>query len=271
MRHRQLPPTIHFNEVNPHIHFEETPFYLVDRLQEWQSDGPRRATVSAFSFGGVNAHLVVEEPPAAVPAASTDLRPGASGHHPGRDLRHGTGDHGGAPGRAPGEDTGPRPWPTWRSPSTSAATTSTGGSGSSSTRWTELRRELGRASERIGGADRAEGQRRRRKTRQPAYVFGGDGEAQSVKSAALALASAEPDARALFDQAEALVGALSPAATLYVLQVALARLWESWGVKAQAVAGRRGCARGGGRQGGALVRGRAAAGPGRRLERPRRR
>lgn len=66
MKHRQLPPTIHFNEVNPHIHFEETPFYLVDRLQEWQSDGPRRATISAFSFGGVNAHLVVEEPPATV-------------------------------------------------------------------------------------------------------------------------------------------------------------------------------------------------------------
>ena len=42
MKHRQLPPSIHFDEVNPHIHFEETPFYLVDRLQDWESDGPRR-------------------------------------------------------------------------------------------------------------------------------------------------------------------------------------------------------------------------------------
>ncbi len=38
-------------------------------LRPWQSNGPRRAGVSAFGVGGVNSHVVLEEPPA--PAVST--------------------------------------------------------------------------------------------------------------------------------------------------------------------------------------------------------
>jgi acyl transferase domain-containing protein/acyl-CoA synthetase (AMP-forming)/AMP-acid ligase II/acetylornithine/succinyldiaminopimelate/putrescine aminotransferase/predicted amino acid dehydrogenase len=61
---RELPPTLHLTEVAPSIVFEDSPFYLVDRLRPWEANGePRRAGVSSFGLGGVNAHVIVEEAP----------------------------------------------------------------------------------------------------------------------------------------------------------------------------------------------------------------
>ncbi|MBX7168178.1 MAG: SDR family NAD(P)-dependent oxidoreductase [Pirellulales bacterium] len=65
MRHRQLPPTLNFEAPNELLRFDESPFYIVDRLRPWIADQvPRRACVSSFGFGGTNAHVVLEEPPA---------------------------------------------------------------------------------------------------------------------------------------------------------------------------------------------------------------
>ncbi|HXH40758.1 MAG TPA: SDR family NAD(P)-dependent oxidoreductase [Thermoanaerobaculia bacterium] len=68
MKHKQIPATLHFEEINPYIKLNGTPFYVVDKLTEWEApmgeDGaplPRRAGVSAFGFGGANAHIVLEE------------------------------------------------------------------------------------------------------------------------------------------------------------------------------------------------------------------
>ncbi|MET4927661.1 SDR family oxidoreductase, partial [Streptomyces sp. PSRA5] len=59
---------------NDHIQFEGTPFYLADRAVVWPRNGePRRAAVSAFGMGGVNAHVIVEEPPL-LPARGTPAR-----------------------------------------------------------------------------------------------------------------------------------------------------------------------------------------------------
>ncbi|MFD5891893.1 SDR family NAD(P)-dependent oxidoreductase [Streptomyces sp. NPDC060334] len=64
MEHGMVPPSLHVVRPNDHIRFEETPFYLADRAVEWPRDGEsRRAAVSAFGMGGVNAHVIVEEPP----------------------------------------------------------------------------------------------------------------------------------------------------------------------------------------------------------------
>ncbi|MFJ6821157.1 amino acid adenylation domain-containing protein [Streptomyces niveus] len=64
MEHETVPPSLHVVRPNDHIRFEETPFYLADRAVEWPRNGtPRRAAVSAFGMGGVNAHVIVEEPP----------------------------------------------------------------------------------------------------------------------------------------------------------------------------------------------------------------
>ncbi|NYF51916.1 non-ribosomal peptide synthetase/type I polyketide synthase [Tunturiibacter gelidoferens] len=58
-----LPPLAKFETPNPNIAFEGSPFYVNRELSPWRSDGPRRAGVSAFGVGGVNAHVVLEEAP----------------------------------------------------------------------------------------------------------------------------------------------------------------------------------------------------------------
>jgi len=68
LKHGDIPANVHFEELNPYIRLEGTPFYIVDKLTPWQAmkgeDGsvlPRRAGVSSFGFGGANAHAVLEE------------------------------------------------------------------------------------------------------------------------------------------------------------------------------------------------------------------
>ncbi len=59
----QLPPTVHFDRLNPHIALDGSPFYVNDRLRAWRAGeaGLRRAAVSAFGFSGTNAHVVLAE------------------------------------------------------------------------------------------------------------------------------------------------------------------------------------------------------------------
>ena len=70
LKHRQLPATLHVQEVNPYLQLEGSPFELITRTRDWlpASDehgapGLRRAGISSFGFGGTNAHVVVDEPP----------------------------------------------------------------------------------------------------------------------------------------------------------------------------------------------------------------
>ena len=68
LKHRQIPPLLHFEKPNPRIDLEASPFYAPTRLEEWRSEGPRRAGVSSFGVGGTNAHAVLEEAPALPPS-----------------------------------------------------------------------------------------------------------------------------------------------------------------------------------------------------------
>jgi acyl transferase domain-containing protein len=68
LRHGTLAGSLHCEKVNPYIHLNDTPFYLIPRTREWQrlvdrtgAVLPRRAGVSSFGMGGVNAHVVIEE------------------------------------------------------------------------------------------------------------------------------------------------------------------------------------------------------------------
>jgi acyl transferase domain-containing protein/SAM-dependent methyltransferase len=63
LKHKKIPPSIHFKTPNEHINFKNSPFYVPTQLQDWHTkpDGKRRAAVSAFGFSGTNAHLVIEE------------------------------------------------------------------------------------------------------------------------------------------------------------------------------------------------------------------
>ena len=71
LTHRQLPPSLHFETPNPSIPFAELPLNVQTQLAPWpESDEPRLAGVSAFGFGGSNAHVVLAEPPAAQPVGA---------------------------------------------------------------------------------------------------------------------------------------------------------------------------------------------------------
>ncbi|MEW6380464.1 MAG: beta-ketoacyl synthase N-terminal-like domain-containing protein [bacterium] len=62
--HKVLPPTIHCTTVNPKLEIEKTPFYLNTETRPWihgEKEFPRRAGVNAFGFGGINAHVILEE------------------------------------------------------------------------------------------------------------------------------------------------------------------------------------------------------------------
>lgn len=68
LKHKTLVKTLHCNETNPFIKLNDSPFFLVKETQSWKAlidkDGdiiPRRAGVSSFGFGGVNAHVIIEE------------------------------------------------------------------------------------------------------------------------------------------------------------------------------------------------------------------
>ena len=73
LQHGQIPASINFNDPNPDIDFEHSPFYVNNMLQDWESNGtPRRAAVSSFGIGGTNAHLIMEEAPK-VPALEKEV------------------------------------------------------------------------------------------------------------------------------------------------------------------------------------------------------
>ncbi len=62
--YRILPPTL-CGEVNAKLELERTPLYVNTEARPW-IQGPeriRRAAVSAFGFGGINSHVILEEPP----------------------------------------------------------------------------------------------------------------------------------------------------------------------------------------------------------------
>lgn len=64
LHEKKLPPTLHFNSLNPHIDSKNSPFYVNTELKDWPLDKiPRRACVSSFGIGGTNAHVILEESP----------------------------------------------------------------------------------------------------------------------------------------------------------------------------------------------------------------
>lgn len=64
LTHKEIPATLNYEVPNPQIDFESSPFYVNTALKEWPANGsPRRAGVSAYGIGGTNAHAILEEPP----------------------------------------------------------------------------------------------------------------------------------------------------------------------------------------------------------------
>jgi acyl transferase domain-containing protein/acyl carrier protein len=69
LKHQVLPPSLNFEQPNPHIDFSSSPFYVNTASKAWPSGStPRRAGVSSFGIGGTNVHVVIEESPPADPS-----------------------------------------------------------------------------------------------------------------------------------------------------------------------------------------------------------
>ncbi|MBI6855834.1 alpha/beta fold hydrolase [Pseudomonas cichorii] len=68
--HGRIPPSINFEQANPALQLENSPFRVPTQPREWPA-GPRRAGVSSFGIGGTNCHVVVE----AIPEHLRNTRP----------------------------------------------------------------------------------------------------------------------------------------------------------------------------------------------------
>ncbi|MBL8986311.1 MAG: amino acid adenylation domain-containing protein [Gemmatimonadetes bacterium] len=70
LEHGTLVPSLHYSRPNPRIDFAGSPFAVSTETRAWPVDRGRlrRAGVSSFGIGGTNAHAVLEEPPVRAPS-----------------------------------------------------------------------------------------------------------------------------------------------------------------------------------------------------------
>lgn len=68
LKYKKLFKSLHCETLNPYIELDKSPFFILQEAREWEAYTdergqvlPRRAGISSFSFGGANAHVVLEE------------------------------------------------------------------------------------------------------------------------------------------------------------------------------------------------------------------
>ena len=74
LEHGRVPPSPHFTGPNPQIDFEHGPFSVNSSAVEWPTSmtHPIRAGVSSFGIGGTNAHVILEQAPASLEELNSD-------------------------------------------------------------------------------------------------------------------------------------------------------------------------------------------------------
>lgn len=262
LRHGEIPPNLHFRELNPHIALAGTRLRIRSEGGAWpeavEAPGARVAGVSSFGFGGTNAHVVLRSAPA--PAAEMSETPRAPMEGPGlvplsaRD------------GKALRE-LGER----WADFSDSTSESFRDVSHTAATRRTHhdhrvalVAASMGELRERIesyladeGDPGVAQGRARSRGGAGPVFVFSGQG--AQWTGMARDLLEGEPAFREPIEACDAVYGELSGGSlvaellaeggasrlertevaqpVIVALQVALAALLDHWGVRPEAVVG----------------------------------
>ncbi len=64
LQHQEVPPHLHFKKLNPHISLDQSRIEIPLSRVPWRSNERKRiAGISSFGFGGTNCHVVIEEGP----------------------------------------------------------------------------------------------------------------------------------------------------------------------------------------------------------------
>jgi myxalamid-type polyketide synthase MxaB len=61
LKNQEIPPSLHFNQPNSAIAWNQNRMQVVTELTSWVSDQPIIAGVNSFGFGGTNAHVVMQQ------------------------------------------------------------------------------------------------------------------------------------------------------------------------------------------------------------------
>ncbi|MVN22397.1 polyketide synthase [Mucilaginibacter arboris] len=61
LHYQQIPASINYNRPNPNIDFEHSPFFVNTELKNWQVKEARFAGISSFGVGGTNVHVIMQE------------------------------------------------------------------------------------------------------------------------------------------------------------------------------------------------------------------
>jgi acyl transferase domain-containing protein len=76
LQHEEIPPHLHLKQLNPYLSLGGSPLAIPTEPQAWAAGTERRkACVSAFGFGGANAHVILEEAPVRTLGVSEVERP----------------------------------------------------------------------------------------------------------------------------------------------------------------------------------------------------
>ena len=76
LQHQEIAPSLHFNNPNPHIPWDELPVVVPTKATPWpEIGGTRVGGVSSFGFSGTNAHVVVEQAPSVLAPEASLQRP----------------------------------------------------------------------------------------------------------------------------------------------------------------------------------------------------
>ncbi|KAJ5887882.1 type I iterative PKS [Penicillium taxi] len=73
LENRTIPPSVHFQNPNPSIPFEQAKLKVAVEPTPWPKDRSERISINSFGIGGTNAHVILDSAPSKRTNVSTDV------------------------------------------------------------------------------------------------------------------------------------------------------------------------------------------------------